>query len=337
MCPNSHPFQHPSPGLVTHENTDISIAALGLLGELTDPDVVLEAEKEAGQLIDALVREHCFTCHYFCSNFLHNPVPSHHHTQPRCSPTPCPHTHQVEKNGLELLVQNLQRLDHEGKAQGDGQGQGGEEDAKGIHATLQVGWAEMCMSTGRGNRSIGSTGLFVSFFSFFSRSTGGYNNTVPPTQTNQTPRPPNNIYTQQHLTTPHIPNPPSPPKNQTNTKTNTKQGARERGRRPAVPLRGGLREDVPAQVPAAAVQGQALRRGQGLCGGDAGHFVGGTFFMFMCMCSCVYICVCIDMCTNDLIHTHTHKKKQKKNRPTRRTSGGWGSWRGWTAWTRCCR
>ena len=61
----------------------------------------------------------------------------------------------MEKNGLELLVQNLQRLDHEGKAQGEG-GQGGEEDAKGIHATLQVGWrrddGSICMNTCRVDR-----------------------------------------------------------------------------------------------------------------------------------------------------------------------------------------
>lgn len=48
-----------STGLVTHENTDISIAALGLLGELTDPDVVLEAEKEAGQVGVGAVRGVC--------------------------------------------------------------------------------------------------------------------------------------------------------------------------------------------------------------------------------------------------------------------------------------
>lgn len=33
----------------------------------------------------------------------------------------------VEKNGLELLVQNLQRMD-----------ESREEDAKGVHSTLQV-------------------------------------------------------------------------------------------------------------------------------------------------------------------------------------------------------
>ena len=60
---------------------------LGCLAELTEPDVVLEAEKEAGTLIEAL----------------------------------------VEKNGLELLVQNLQRMD-----------EGREEDVKGVIHTLQV-------------------------------------------------------------------------------------------------------------------------------------------------------------------------------------------------------
>lgn len=48
-------YLHTSTGLVTHENTDISIATLGCLGELTDPDAVLEAEKEASTLIDSLV------------------------------------------------------------------------------------------------------------------------------------------------------------------------------------------------------------------------------------------------------------------------------------------
>jgi hypothetical protein len=40
---------------VTHENTDISIAGMQCLAELTDPDVVLEAEEQAMALIDALV------------------------------------------------------------------------------------------------------------------------------------------------------------------------------------------------------------------------------------------------------------------------------------------
>ncbi|EKU22723.1 beta-catenin-like protein 1 [Nannochloropsis gaditana CCMP526] len=74
-------------GLVTHENTDISISMLGCLAEMTDPDVVLEAEKEAGTLLDAL----------------------------------------VEKNGLELVVQNLKRLD-----------ESREEDVRGVNYTLQL-------------------------------------------------------------------------------------------------------------------------------------------------------------------------------------------------------
>ncbi len=74
-------------GLVTHENTDISIHTLGALAELTDPDVILEAEKEAATLIEAL----------------------------------------VDKNGLELLVQNLQRMD-----------EGREDDVKGVLHTLQI-------------------------------------------------------------------------------------------------------------------------------------------------------------------------------------------------------
>lgn len=65
-----------------------SISMLGCLAEMTDPDVVLEAEKEAGTLLDAL----------------------------------------VEKNGLELVVQNLKRLD-----------ESREEDVRGVNYTLQVG------------------------------------------------------------------------------------------------------------------------------------------------------------------------------------------------------
>lgn len=65
---------------------------LGCLAEMTDPDVVLETEKEAGTLLDAL----------------------------------------VEKNGLELVVQNLKRLD-----------ESREEDVRGVNYTLQVGTGEI--------------------------------------------------------------------------------------------------------------------------------------------------------------------------------------------------
>jgi beta-catenin-like protein 1 len=42
-------------GLLTHENTDISIAVISLLQELTDVDTLTESEQQATFLIDALV------------------------------------------------------------------------------------------------------------------------------------------------------------------------------------------------------------------------------------------------------------------------------------------
>ncbi|CAM9933078.1 unnamed protein product [Laminaria digitata] len=73
-------------GLLTHENTDISISVLLLLQELTDSDVLSERE-EASVIVDAI----------------------------------------VDKQGLELLVQNLSRLD-----------EANEEDAKGVNTTMGV-------------------------------------------------------------------------------------------------------------------------------------------------------------------------------------------------------
>ena len=43
-------------GLLTHENTDISIAVISLLQELTDVDTLTESAEQAAFLIDALVR-----------------------------------------------------------------------------------------------------------------------------------------------------------------------------------------------------------------------------------------------------------------------------------------
>ena len=40
--------------MITHENTDISIAAVGLLHEMTDVDTILE-EESAMVFIDALI------------------------------------------------------------------------------------------------------------------------------------------------------------------------------------------------------------------------------------------------------------------------------------------
>ena len=41
--------------LLTHENTDISIAVISLLQELTDIDIATESQHQATLLIDALV------------------------------------------------------------------------------------------------------------------------------------------------------------------------------------------------------------------------------------------------------------------------------------------
>jgi beta-catenin-like protein 1 len=43
-------------GMITHENTDISITTIGLIQELTDPEVLRETE-EAITLVDALLQE----------------------------------------------------------------------------------------------------------------------------------------------------------------------------------------------------------------------------------------------------------------------------------------
>ena len=57
-------------GMITHENTDISISAIGLIQEMTDPNTLLEVE-EAMTLVDSF----------------------------------------LDLQGLELIVQNLARLD----------------------------------------------------------------------------------------------------------------------------------------------------------------------------------------------------------------------------------
>ncbi|GJP86335.1 hypothetical protein CLOP_g16368 [Closterium sp. NIES-67] len=65
--------------LLGHENTDISIGAVSLLGELTDADAVGEHEEEAKALVQAI----------------------------------------VDSSGLELLVQNLQRMDEKDSEEGN--------------------------------------------------------------------------------------------------------------------------------------------------------------------------------------------------------------------------
>eukprot|EP01035_Chromulina_nebulosa_P018369 gene18369-24066_t len=73
-------------GIITHENTDISIAAIGLLNELLDPDNIAEDD---GAMI--LVEEF------------------------------------INQQGVELIIQNLSRLDDTS-----------EEDSQGIFQTLSI-------------------------------------------------------------------------------------------------------------------------------------------------------------------------------------------------------
>lgn len=44
-------------GLLSHDNSDISLAVVDLLQELTDVDTVNESEEEAERLIEALLGE----------------------------------------------------------------------------------------------------------------------------------------------------------------------------------------------------------------------------------------------------------------------------------------
>eukprot|EP01035_Chromulina_nebulosa_P062965 gene62965-86125_t len=74
--------------MITHENTDISIATVSLLQEMTDVDISTEEEKES------LLR--------FVDAF-------------------------IAGQGLELIVQNITRLD-----------ESNDEDAQGVHNTMAV-------------------------------------------------------------------------------------------------------------------------------------------------------------------------------------------------------
>ena len=88
-------------GLLAHDNTDVSLAVVGLLVELTDSDTGEEAPDEMGHLVDAL----------------------------------------IQNQGLELLVQNLGRLDDTGGDGASGGGGGGGDDmekSEGVYATLNV-------------------------------------------------------------------------------------------------------------------------------------------------------------------------------------------------------
>uniref|UniRef100_A0A7S1TQT2 Beta-catenin-like protein 1 N-terminal domain-containing protein n=1 Tax=Phaeomonas parva TaxID=124430 RepID=A0A7S1TQT2_9STRA len=77
-------------GLLAHENADVSISAVKLLAELSDSDVLIAPETEAADA-EALVAE------------------------------------LVKREGLELLVQNLQRLNEDE-----------DEESTGVHLTLKI-------------------------------------------------------------------------------------------------------------------------------------------------------------------------------------------------------
>ncbi len=73
-------------GMIAHENTDISLAAVGFIQEITDPEL-FDEEETAIVVIDEFIKE----------------------------------------QGLELIVQNLSRLDEKV-----------EEDAQGVYNTLNI-------------------------------------------------------------------------------------------------------------------------------------------------------------------------------------------------------
>lgn len=53
-------------GLLSHENTDIAVAVVNLLQELTDIDTLNESQEEAAILIDSLLEQQ------ICSLLVHN-------------------------------------------------------------------------------------------------------------------------------------------------------------------------------------------------------------------------------------------------------------------------
>lgn len=74
-------------GMIAHENTDISLAAVGFIQELTDPELFADAAEDAMVLIEAFLKG----------------------------------------QGLELLIQNLSRLNEDN-----------EEDAQGVYNSLAI-------------------------------------------------------------------------------------------------------------------------------------------------------------------------------------------------------
>ena len=72
-------------GMVAHENTDISIAAVGLIQEMTDPDIIAE-EASAMGFVDALVAQ-VRRVYLSCTRFR----------TPPSSPLSSPHSHLLQR------------------------------------------------------------------------------------------------------------------------------------------------------------------------------------------------------------------------------------------------
>mgnify|MGYP003386555827 FL=1 len=98
-------------GMVAHENTDISLTSVGFLHELLDPDMILAPD-----------------------NIIERDEPGDDNDEEEAGPdgrrvniAMCVVDSFLEGQGLELLVQNLTRLD-----------ESSEEDAEGVHNTMAV-------------------------------------------------------------------------------------------------------------------------------------------------------------------------------------------------------
>ena len=59
-------------GLLSHDNSDIALAVVDLLQELTDVESVNEAEQEVEGLVDSLLREQVGGCVLIVTAFIHS-------------------------------------------------------------------------------------------------------------------------------------------------------------------------------------------------------------------------------------------------------------------------
>lgn len=100
-------------GLLSHENTDISLDVIELLSELTDPEAFAETDS-ATALLDALVHQYSLFTHKLCtmSVRLSLSVLSAVYTIATSRVAGLMWlTGQVDNKAFDLLVQNLSRLD----------------------------------------------------------------------------------------------------------------------------------------------------------------------------------------------------------------------------------